>query len=157
MQEKSQTEARKKKDNKNRSLGSHKKDAWVIRKKWWGVHIRAWQLVRFHTDSLLGSAGITFPHMKAELSVIYALLCYSPCLLFRVRLGDKATLSQVWQVDWPGKIVQVFIPSVALLGQTDMWPLSKMPLTDTINHTEAETISFYIREKPGIVFIQKHR
>lgn len=153
MQEKSRAEVREKKHDKNRSVGSHKRDAWVIRnKKWWGVHIRAWQLVRFHTHSLLASAGIALAHMKAELSVIYGFLRDSPCLLFRVRLSDKATLSQVWQVDWPGKIVWVFMASVELLKQTDMWPLSKM-LTDTINYTEAETRSFCIRGKSLALYL----
>lgn len=52
---------KKKKKTTKTGLRSQKRDAWVIRKKkWWGVHIRAWQLVRFHTDSLLGSMGIGF-------------------------------------------------------------------------------------------------
>lgn len=132
---------KKKKKTTKTGLCSQKRDAWVIRKKKNGevcisehgssldfTQIACW----VQWESVL-------PHMKAEWSVIYGLLHYSPRLLFRVRLSDKATLSQVWQVDWLGKIAQVFMPSVELLKQTDMWPLSKMALKDTIYHIEAET------------------
>lgn len=132
---------KKKKKTTKTGLCSQKRDAWVIRKKKNGevcisehgssldfTQIACW----VQWESVL-------PHMKAEWSEIYGLLHYSPRLLFRVGLSDKATLSQVWQVDWLGKIAQVFMPSVELLKQTDMWPLSKMALKDTIHHIEAET------------------